>query len=107
MRCVISAQAREALCLADDVHADSFAPRRKQLLRDRAGFAVADLALVDPGHRKHAGARARKEGLVGVVKVVGLQLLFDDRNVELLGQVEYGCSRYSLQDATLKLKIHG
>ncbi len=81
VRSVGSAQAGEALRLAYDVHADSLAPRRKQLLRDGARPAVADLALVHPGDGKHARTRAGEEGFVRVVEVVRLQLLLDDGDV--------------------------
>ncbi len=59
----------ETLGLADNIHPDGLTPFRQQLLRDRAGLAIANLTFVHPGHGQYTRAGAGEKDLIGVVQL--------------------------------------
>ena len=75
------------------------APRRQQLTRDRTDIAVAHGSPINLGHGQYAVRSRGEEGLIRVVEVVGLKLLFSDRDSQTIRKVKDGLAGHTLKDA--------
>jgi PAS domain-containing protein len=85
--------------LPDDVYPDHLAVCGKQPLGDRARSRIADGTPIDHARRNDPRAGAREEPLVGGVQVVGLEVLYYQGDVHLLGDVENDAARDALEDS--------